>query len=137
MLSLSSKITKSIAVSFIMLLTACGVDQSNPEVVAQEYVEAIYFANLPRFKEIVEPDDYDANDDHKLFVAKDSTAKSNTRKHRGGIALVQVSDSYVKDNRARVRVNVEFNNGERRVLSISLHMKDGNWYVNPTSWARW
>ncbi|NVK88425.1 MAG: DUF4878 domain-containing protein [Gammaproteobacteria bacterium] len=120
-----------------LFLVGCGIDQSDPKVVAQEYVEAVYFANLPRFMELVDPDDYDATDDYRLFIAKDSTAKSNTRKHRGGVTLVAATDSYVKGDRAHVRVKVEFNNGERRLLSINMHQKDGNWYVNPMSWARW
>lgn len=121
----------------LSLLTACGIDQSDPNAVAKEYVEAVYYANVKRFKQVVEPKDHKANDDHELFVTKESTGKSNTREARGDISLISVDDTYVKDGRARVRISVEFNNGERRILSISLHQNEGDWYVNPTTWARW
>ncbi|WP_144392785.1 DUF4878 domain-containing protein [Pleionea sediminis] len=126
-----------IVVLFSLVLIGCGVDQSDPKVVAKEYVEAVYYANLPRFKQLVQEKDYNATDDYSLFIKKDSTAKSNTRKFRGDISLVAVTDHYQKDDRARARVKVEFNNGERRLLSIQMHKVGENWYVNPMSWSRW
>ncbi|PWK53623.1 uncharacterized protein DUF4878 [Pleionea mediterranea] len=121
----------------LLLLSACGMDQSDPEAVALEYVESVYFANLPRFKMVVEESDYDDNEDYRLFISKDSTAKSNTRKKRGDIALISVTDRYVNKGRARIRIKVEFNNGERRILAIGLHKKDDLWYINPSTWSRW
>ncbi|NVJ60644.1 MAG: DUF4878 domain-containing protein [Gammaproteobacteria bacterium] len=120
-----------------VFLSACGIDQSDPEVVAKGYVEAIYYADVNLFKKLVEPKDYEATEDHKLFSDKDSTGKSETRKSRGDVSLISIDDTYINQDRARVRISVEFNNGERRILSISLHQKEGAWYVNPTSWARW
>ncbi len=124
-----------VIVSFF--LVSCGVDQSNPEAVAKEYVDAVYHANLPRFKSLVEEGDYDANDDYRLFTTKESTAKSNTRKFRGGVTLIEIANSYVKDTRSTVRVKVEFKNGDRKLLSIRLHKNGDSWFVNPMSWSNW
>lgn len=121
----------------LLLVSACGIDQSDPEVVALEYVESVYFANLPRFKMLVEESDYDDNEDYRLFISKESTGKSNTRKKRGDIALISVTDRYVNEGRARIRIKVEFNNGERRILAIGLHQKEDLWYINPSTWSRW
>ncbi len=118
-------------------LFACGVDQTDPEVVAKEYVEAVYFANLPRFKLLVAEKDYQATADYQLFIEKNSTAKSNTRKFRGDISLITATDRSVNGNHARVRVKVEFNNGERRLISVPLHKVGEHWFVGPMSWARW
>lgn len=118
-------------------LFACGVDQTDPEVVAEEYVEAVYFANLPRFKLLVEEKDHQATTDYQLFIEKSSTAKSDTRKFRGDISLIAATEQSVNGNRARVRVKVEFNNGERRLISVPLHKVDEHWFVGPMSWARW
>ncbi len=126
-----------VAIIISSCLLACGVDQTDPQAVAEEYVEAVYFANLPRFKQLVEEKNHQATADYQRFTENNSTAKSNTRKFRGDISLIAATEHSVNGNRARVRVKVEFNNGERRLISVPLHKVEQHWFVGPMSWARW
>ena len=126
-----------IVIVFIVLLTSCGVDQSSPEAVAAEYVEAVYTANTKRFKMLVEKKHLESTEDYRLFVTGKSTARSTTREFRGGLDTIDAIKTSITKDRATVRVRVVFKKGKQKRLSIRMHSVDGDWFVDPMSWSSW
>ena len=121
---------------FTCLNVAC-VSYSDPESVATSYVEVIYDGDVKKFKKLVEERDYRSSLDYKLFIDGKSTGRLETLVHRKGISNMKVSKSTINKNRSSVKIQVLFNDKTIKNLVISLHKKQGRWYVDPMSWARW
>jgi len=125
-----------IIISFSFALLSCS-SNNDPKEVALNYADAVYSGSVSQFKKLVEEKDHQSTDDYKFFVQEKSSGRYKTALRRDGIASIEVMKSSVGKKTAKIKLMVEFKNNTKKTISISLHKKDDNWYVNPMNWASW
>ena len=119
------------------LLNACLKDYSDPEIVALDYVDAVYAGSVKLFKEVVDEKDLRKTRDYQLFVDKKSSGKYSTKLRRDGIESIEVIKRSVGKTHASFKIKVIFRNKVQKTLNIRLHLSEDRWFVDPMTWGTW
>lgn len=136
-IQLSARLKLILLAFFSLFLSSCGTDYSDPEAVANSYVDAVYYGSVKDFKLLVEEKDHRANQDHRFFVDGQSSGRYATQGRRGGITSIQLVKSHVGKRSANFNYKILFKDKTQKSINISLHLKEQRWYVDPMRWTSW
>lgn len=122
--------------TLVLLLAGC-TNYDDPNAVAIKYVESVYNNEADEFKKLIEKKDFKSTKDYQWFIEGKSTGRQVSGLARGSVNSIEITDTSLKQNRAFIKIKVEFGNKSSKNLSISLHKDDDRWYVDPMTWATW